>query len=194
MSDATPVAGFACPDLTSFCRLDELGLEVTGQLLEPGRAVLACRVVEPDQCCRRCGCEGLARDTVTRALAHEPFGWRPTTLLVTIRRQPRWVYATAVALSAVMVLAWVTYWFLWGEAFDYADTYRPVPVALDRASNIAIAGCFMSSVLVAALGASRLVVAWNSRGNPGRVPSPLTPACHRHDGRQRIAREGLASL
>ena len=86
VSDPTPVAGFACPDLTSFCRLDELGLEVTGQLLEPGRAVLACRVVEPDQWCRRCGCGGLARDTVTRPLAHEPFGWRPTTLLVTIRR------------------------------------------------------------------------------------------------------------
>ena len=68
MSDATPAAGFACPDLTSFCRLDELGLEVTGQLLEPGRAVLACRVVEPDQWCRRCGCEGLARDSVTRPL------------------------------------------------------------------------------------------------------------------------------
>lgn len=26
------------------------------------------------------------RDTVTRRLAHEPFGWRPTTLLVTVRR------------------------------------------------------------------------------------------------------------
>jgi len=26
------------------------------------------------------------RDSVTRQLAHEPFGWRPTTLLVTIRR------------------------------------------------------------------------------------------------------------
>lgn len=26
------------------------------------------------------------RDTVTRELAHEPFGWRPTTLLVTVRR------------------------------------------------------------------------------------------------------------
>ena len=86
MSDATPVAGFACPDLTSFCRLDELGLEVTGQLLEPGRAVLACRVVEPDQWCRRCGCEGAPRDSVVRELAHEPFGWRPTTLAVTIRR------------------------------------------------------------------------------------------------------------
>jgi len=46
----------------------------------------ACRVVEPDQWCRRCGCEGTARDTVTRRLAHEPLGWRPTTLEVTVRR------------------------------------------------------------------------------------------------------------
>ena len=53
-----PDATFACPDLTTFCRLDELGLEVTGQRLEPDRAVLACRVLEPDSWCRRCGCEG----------------------------------------------------------------------------------------------------------------------------------------
>jgi transposase len=79
-------ATFACPDLTKFCGLDELGLEVVGQRLEPDRAVLACRVVEPDQWCRRCGCECVARDTVTRRLAHEPLGWRPTTLVVTIRR------------------------------------------------------------------------------------------------------------
>jgi transposase len=84
--DATAVAGFACPDLTTFARLDELGLHVTGQRLEPGRAVLACRVVEPDDWCRRCGCQGTPRDTVTRQLAHEPLGWRPTTLLVTVRR------------------------------------------------------------------------------------------------------------
>jgi transposase len=79
-------ATFACPDLTTFCRLDELGLEVTGQRLEPDRAVLACRVSEPDQWCRRCGCEGAARDTVLRRLAHEPLGWRPTTLEVVVRR------------------------------------------------------------------------------------------------------------
>ncbi|MBA2774588.1 MAG: ISL3 family transposase [Nocardioidaceae bacterium] len=77
---------FACPDLTTFCRLDELGLAVIGQRLDPDRAVLACRVVEPDQWCRRCGCEGVARDTVIRRLAHEPLGWRPTTLEVTLRR------------------------------------------------------------------------------------------------------------
>ena len=81
-----PDATFACPDLTTFAGLDELGLEVVGQRLAPDRAVLACRVVEPDQWCRRCGCEGAPRDTVTRRLAHEPLGWRPTTLLVTIRR------------------------------------------------------------------------------------------------------------
>ncbi|MCW2886159.1 MAG: family transposase [Streptosporangiaceae bacterium] len=79
-------ASFACPDLTTFCRLDELGLEVTGQRLEPDRAVLACRVVEPDRWCRRCGCEGVPRDTVVRRLAHEPLGWRPTVLEVSVRR------------------------------------------------------------------------------------------------------------
>jgi transposase len=79
-------ATFACPDVTTFCRLDELGLEVTGQRLDPDRAVLACRVVAADQWCRRCGCEGSPRDTVVRRLAHEPLGWRPTTLLVTVRR------------------------------------------------------------------------------------------------------------
>jgi transposase len=63
-----------------------LGLEVTGQRLDPERAVLACRVVEPDRWCRRCGCEGAPCDTVTRRLAHEPLGWRPTILVVTVRR------------------------------------------------------------------------------------------------------------
>jgi hypothetical protein len=43
-----PVATFACPDLTTFTRLNELGLQVIGQRLEPECAVLACRVVDPD--------------------------------------------------------------------------------------------------------------------------------------------------
>jgi transposase len=81
-----PDATFARPDLNKFCRLDELGLRVVGQHLKPDRAVLACRVERPDQWCRRCGAEAAARDTVTRRLAHEPLGWRPTMLVVTIRR------------------------------------------------------------------------------------------------------------
>ena len=81
-----PDATFACPDLTRFCRLDELGLEVTGQRVQADRTVLACRILADDSWCRRCGEQGSLRDTVTRRLAHEPFGWRPTTLLVTVRR------------------------------------------------------------------------------------------------------------
>lgn len=82
MSNAT----FSTPDLTTFCRLDELGLTVTGQRLEPDRTVLECRVNEPDPWCRRCGAEGIPRDTVTRTLAHEPFGHRPTILKIRVRR------------------------------------------------------------------------------------------------------------
>ncbi|MFN8076307.1 MAG: ISL3 family transposase [Kineosporiaceae bacterium] len=81
-----PDATFAAADLTTFTRVDELGLEVLGQLVQPDRAVLACRVVQADDWCRRCGCQGRVRGSVTRRLAHEPLGWRPTTLLVRVRR------------------------------------------------------------------------------------------------------------
>ena len=81
-----PNATFDDCDLAKFCRLDELGLEAIGQRLEPGRAVLACKVVEPDDWCHRCGSQGIPRDTVIRRLAHEPLGWRPTTLHITVRR------------------------------------------------------------------------------------------------------------
>lgn len=79
-------ATFADPDLTLFCRLDELGLVAIGQRVEPDRAVIECRVAEPDPWCRICGAEGIARGTVARRLAHEPFGHRPTTLLVRVQR------------------------------------------------------------------------------------------------------------
>ena len=85
MHDAT-AAGFERPDLTMFCRLDELGLVAVGQRLDPDGAVLRCRVVAADQWCRRCGCEGTPRDSVVRRLAHEPLGWRPTVLEVVVRR------------------------------------------------------------------------------------------------------------
>ncbi|MFF4214172.1 hypothetical protein ACFYZE_33480 [Streptomyces sp. NPDC001796] len=34
---------FAAPCPTTFCRLDEIGLETVGQRLEPDRAVIECR-------------------------------------------------------------------------------------------------------------------------------------------------------
>ena len=82
MSNAT----FDRPDLSAFTRLDGLGLEVTGQRMWPDHAVLACRIAGEDRWCRRCGCQGEARDTVIRRLAHEPYGWCPTILHVSVRR------------------------------------------------------------------------------------------------------------
>lgn len=49
---ATRHATFVRPELGSFCRLDELGLQVVGQRIEPGRAVMACRIVETDEFAR----------------------------------------------------------------------------------------------------------------------------------------------
>ena len=79
-------AAFDDPDLTTFCRLDELGLEAVGQKLCPDRAVLECRVTHADPWCRGCGAEGTSRGTVTRRLAHAPFGHRPTILLLRVHR------------------------------------------------------------------------------------------------------------
>ena len=77
---------FDRPDLSAFTRLDDLGLEVTGQHMWSDHAVLACRIAGEDRWCQRCGCQGVARDTVIRRLAHEPYGWRPTFLHVSVRR------------------------------------------------------------------------------------------------------------
>src|SRR4051794_14553460 len=81
----TPPLMRARPDVTTFCRLEELGLQAVGPRLAPDRAVLACRVFQPDQWCRRCGCAVVPQDSVTGRLAHQPLGWCPTTLVVTIR-------------------------------------------------------------------------------------------------------------
>ncbi|WP_055085945.1 ISL3 family transposase [Kocuria salsicia] len=117
-------ATFTTPDVNTFCLLDDLGLSVAGQHLAPHRAVLACYPVEPDEWCHRCGCHGSPRDSVVRELAHVPFGWRPTTLRVRLRRyqcrgcghvwrqdltsaaQPRWCLSKGAlrwALEALVV-------------------------------------------------------------------------------------------
>lgn len=149
MRDAISPAGFACPDLTVFCRLDDLGLEAIGQRIEPDRAVLACRVVEPDRWCRRCGCEGELRDSVTRRLAHEPLGWRPTTLVVTIARRKCtgcghvWRQDTSAAAEARAKLSRAGLrWALEGIVVQHLTVARVAEglgVAWDTANNAVLA-------------------------------------------------------
>lgn len=77
---------FTAPDLTTFTNLDGLGLTAVGQNITEAKAEILCHVTNPDPWCRRCGCLGSARDTVTRRLAHAPFAWRPTILVNRHRR------------------------------------------------------------------------------------------------------------
>ena len=67
------------PDLSAGARPDDLGLEVTGQRIEPDPAVLVCRIAGEDRWCRRCACLGTSCGTAVRRLAHVPCGWRPTS-------------------------------------------------------------------------------------------------------------------
>ena len=83
-----PETTFACPDLTTFLGLDALGLTAVGQLLTSTRAIVECRmpIGFEDPFCRACGAQGVSRGTVARRLAHVPVGWRPTQLVVRVRR------------------------------------------------------------------------------------------------------------
>lgn len=80
MSHATP------PCLDSFCRLDRLGLSVTSQLVEPDHTVLTCIPTTQPGSCPGCRNPGVRHDTVTRRLAHVPYGWKPTILEVLVPR------------------------------------------------------------------------------------------------------------
>ena len=83
-----PETTFTDPDLTSFLGLDALGLTAVGQHLTAQRAVIECRmpIGFEDSFCKACGAQGVSRGTVARRLAHVPVGWRPTQLVVRLRR------------------------------------------------------------------------------------------------------------
>lgn len=77
---------FSTPDLSSFCELNQLGLVATGQHLDKKQATIECRFTKAPESCPECDALGSSRGTVERRLAHFPYGHRPTTLLLRIRR------------------------------------------------------------------------------------------------------------
>ena len=138
-----PHATFDSPDLTTFARLDELGLTVVGQRLTLRRAVLECRLAEEDPWCRACGARATSRGSISRSLAHEPFGHRPTTLLVRIRRYrcdhcgAHWREdTTAVAAGRAKLSRGGVRWALEALVIDHLSVAR-VAAGLGVAGNTA---------------------------------------------------------
>lgn len=52
------------------------------------------------------------------------------------------------ALTLVMLVSWVSYWFFWGKAFEAADAVRDVPGEVELASDVAMATCAVSAIAV----------------------------------------------
>ena len=77
---------FSRPDLTAFTCLDGVGwrrrASACGQTMRCWRAGSLVRIGGVDAA----GVQGEVRDTVVRRPAHEPYGWRPTIVHVSVRR------------------------------------------------------------------------------------------------------------
>jgi hypothetical protein len=89
------------------------------------------------------------------------------TAIVVVKR-PRWMFILGAALTAVAALSFISYWFLWGQAFDYADANKPVPTRLDVASNVAMTLCSIASLAlvglaVAVIAKRRPAARWSRR-------------------------------
>jgi hypothetical protein len=74
---------------------------------------------------------------------------------------------------ALVVSSWAGFWYLWGRAFEYADTNRPVPTAVDTASNAFAVICALACIALVATAATtfrigRRAYAAVSHGNPRR--------------------------
>ena len=103
------------------------------------------------------------------AVVHVPLA----LTLLAIAKRPRWALWLGGTLSAVVALTWMTYWFLWGKAFNYADANRPVPVTIDTASNVSMVLCAISGVALAGTG----IIAFSaSRHHHQQHPQPVTTA------------------
>jgi hypothetical protein len=87
-------------------------------------------------------------------------------------KRPRWVYILGATLTAVFVWSFIAYWFLWGEAFDFADANKPVPARLDVASNVAMTLCGIAALALVVLAAAAVLAKRRPGGKMERIATP----------------------
>lgn len=95
---------------------------------------------------------------------------------IAVVRGPRLVFIVlGAALTAVVALSFIAYWFFWGPAFDYADANRPVPTRLDLASNLMMTLSSIASLALVVLAAAAVIAKLRARR---RVEPTATLAEH----------------
>ena len=85
--------------------------------------------------------------------------------LLAVVRRPRWAVWLTASLSVGVGVAWLSYWVLWGKAFDYADAFRPVPAPLEDALNTTMALCAGGVVLLGATAVTIALLAMSQRAS-----------------------------
>lgn len=83
--------------------------------------------------------------------------------VIAVLRRPRWAVFATVVLAAAVGVTWLVYWVLWYQAFDYLDAGRPVPSPIDAASNMAMALCAGSVLLLGATAVGTITLAWRTK-------------------------------
>jgi hypothetical protein len=69
------------------------------------------------------------------------------------RRHGRWVMVWLGAVAAgVWVISLVTYWTVWGEAFDLADAFLPVPLWMELTQRATLVAGVLAFLTVIGVG------------------------------------------
>jgi len=102
---------------------------------------------------------------VLGALVSPIIGILSIIALAVVRPAPRamWLWVTLVGVTAV---AWITYWFLWGKAFDQVDAGLDPNAKIEVAMGAAI---WVSAVGCVGLAMTMISASWSAR--PARAAS-----------------------
>jgi len=87
------------------------------------------------------------------------------TVIITTQSSRRIITTTSV-LSALVVASLITYWAVWGAAFDEVDAGREVPSEVDLLSNIATGLSAVSAASLLALSAALLASKFRRDSTP----------------------------
>jgi len=96
-----------------------------------------------------------------------PLAWAALVMLW----PPARVLRTAAGVTGVGAAALLTYWYLWGRAFDAADALRAVPPWVAAGSQVAAVVCALACLLLVAL-VPIVAVAEGRRGSAGTGGTP----------------------